>query len=130
METEAPTLSAATRVTRIIAAVLVAAFVALLGYGLIAQAPEQGIDDALADNRSAPAPPFELEVLADGRPAGLGPAWRRAASDGRVGITELRGTPLVLNFWASWCVPDARRRRQHGRLSVWRSPGRAMRMRA
>lgn len=36
-----------------------------------------------------PTPPFELESL-DGR---------------QVSLAALRGTPLLLNFWASWCEP-------------------------
>jgi cytochrome c biogenesis protein CcmG, thiol:disulfide interchange protein DsbE len=34
------------------------------------------------------------------------PAFRLAAIDGGpVALTELKGKPLVLNFWASWCFP-------------------------
>ena len=36
-----------------------------------------------------PAPAFDLETL-DG---------------GRLSLAELRGSPMVLNFWASWCIP-------------------------
>ena len=34
------------------------------------------------------------------------PAFRLPALDGRtLDLAELRGRPIVLNFWASWCVP-------------------------
>ena len=36
-----------------------------------------------------PAPAFELETL-DGQ---------------RLALAEMRGSPVVVNFWASWCIP-------------------------
>jgi cytochrome c biogenesis protein CcmG, thiol:disulfide interchange protein DsbE len=78
-------------------------FVALLAYGLTTRAPDDSIDEALSAGRTASAPGFELAPLAAGRP-GVG-AWRRAAADGTVSLDELRGTPLVINLWASWCDP-------------------------
>ena len=91
---------------RVLAMVVAAAFVALLAYGLIKQAPETGIDDALAKARAVDAPDFELPVLQQGRlPEPIAPTVDRALADGRLSIGELRGVPVVLNFWASWCDP-------------------------
>jgi cytochrome c biogenesis protein CcmG/thiol:disulfide interchange protein DsbE len=87
------------------AAILVAAgFVALLAYGLLTKSPDRSIDDALAEAKSAPAPAFDLPVLERGDAAG-DPRLARATADGRLSLRELRGRPVVLNFWASWCVP-------------------------
>ena len=43
-----------------------------------------------ASTMSAPARAFDLETLDGG---------------GRLSLAELRGSPVVINFWASWCVP-------------------------
>lgn len=102
---------------------LATAFVALLTYGVLAQAPDTTIDDQLARARTAPAPGFELEVLQRGEP---GPKLlrrlRRPLADGRLSLAELRGTPVVLNYWASWCIPC----REEAPLleRTWRTEGR------
>ncbi|MEA2495219.1 MAG: cytochrome c biosis protein CcmG, thiol:disulfide interchange protein DsbE, partial [Thermoleophilaceae bacterium] len=83
-----------------------AGFIALLAYGLIARSPNTGIDDSLAQSRPFPAPPFRLAVLRHGSlGAALEPKVAAALADGFVSPAELRGTPYVLNIWASWCVP-------------------------
>ena len=97
------TRSPARRALRIAGVLAAAAFVALLAYGLTSKATNSTIDDALSRGETVPAPGFTLAALADGRDAGA--AWSKAAADGDVSLSELRGTPLVLNFWASWCDP-------------------------
>jgi cytochrome c biogenesis protein CcmG/thiol:disulfide interchange protein DsbE len=86
--------------------IAVVLFLALLAYGLATKAPDTGIDDRLDRAQAPPAPAFELPVLQRGS---LGPELsaelRGALADGRIAVHELRGTPVVLNFWASWCVP-------------------------
>ena len=81
-------------------------FVALLIYGLAAKGTSDAIDSALEEGRAPAAPAFTLEVLEEGRlPARLQESLGGALEDGKVSVSELRGTPVVLNLWASWCTP-------------------------
>jgi cytochrome c biogenesis protein CcmG/thiol:disulfide interchange protein DsbE len=98
-------------------------FIGLLVFGLLAQAPNTAIDDSLARGHAARAPAFDLDVLQRGE---LGTAIDRrlapALADGRLSTQELRGIPVVLNIWASWCDPC----RQEAALLErgWRTQGR------
>ena len=103
-------------------AVLAAGFIALLVYGLTTQGHDDRIDKALASGRSIEAPGFTLEVLDRGTlpPRLEGPVGGVLGQD-RLALSDLRGTPVVLNLWASWCTTC---REEADRLQKgWRSFG-------
>jgi cytochrome c biogenesis protein CcmG/thiol:disulfide interchange protein DsbE len=95
-------VTALLRPGRLLAIVAVLAFVALLTYGVVSKAGNDDVDGALRRGVPAPAPGFDLALLSAGRPGRLPPT---AAADGRLSLDELRGRPVVLNVWASWCPP-------------------------
>jgi cytochrome c biogenesis protein CcmG/thiol:disulfide interchange protein DsbE len=87
------------------ATALAAAFLVVLAFRLFDQAPADAIHEAMSEGRPAPAPAFDLEVLTAGDLGGTPPRWWRMAQDGRVSLRELRGSPVVINFWTSRCIP-------------------------
>ena len=115
--------SALRRLPRLLVMVAAALFIALLAYGLTTTSSKDSIDQLLREGKTAPAAGFSLAVLEPGQPPPrlLNPL-SRSSRDGRLSLDELRGTPVVLNFWASWCSPC---RQEATRLEQgWRRWGR------
>ena len=77
--------------------VAVALVVVLLIVGQANRRVDTEIDDALARGQRPAAPDLTLPVLVAG--PGVGPVGSE------VSLASLRGRPVVLNLWASWCDP-------------------------
>jgi cytochrome c biogenesis protein CcmG/thiol:disulfide interchange protein DsbE len=81
------------RVRLVAEALAVGLVLALLGLLVwrVVNDNRQSVAQALDNGKTPTAPAFDL---------------RRLSGEGRVDLASLRGkTPIVLDFWASWCVP-------------------------
>ncbi len=83
---------------------LVFGLLALLIWKVIHSGSGAAFVKDVAAGKKPSAPAFSLSVI---WPAGetWPPSKRTRLADGRLGVNELRGYPVVLNFWASWCIP-------------------------
>ncbi len=87
-------------VTFLMVSITSVALLALLGSQLLVTAPNQGQASTSSSSDTSPllghpAPDFTLAML--------------SAQSGRaVHLASLKGKPLMLNFWASWCDPCKR----------------------
>ena len=92
------------RILQAAAVALVAALLGLLIWKIVAGNPGSGLVDAIKRSKKPLAPAFILPVIWTGERT-WPPAADEAFADGRLSLSELRGQPVVLNFWASWCIP-------------------------
>jgi cytochrome c biogenesis protein CcmG/thiol:disulfide interchange protein DsbE len=77
------------RAGQVLAIAVVLALLAVLVWRVV-QDSEGGASAALRRGESPAAPAFDLELL---------------NGSGRLELETLRGKAVVLNFWASWCIP-------------------------
>ena len=77
------------RVAQLAALIGVAALLGLLIWK-VAFGRTTGAADELADGKLVHAPAFTLD---------------RLDREGQLGVADLKGKAVVVNFWASWCVP-------------------------
>jgi cytochrome c biogenesis protein CcmG, thiol:disulfide interchange protein DsbE len=83
---------------------LIAALVGLLVQQTMAKEAGPHLVSEVKAGANPQAPDFDLPVLW-AHPETWPVPLRQAMADDRISVRELRGWPVVMNFWASWCVP-------------------------
>src|SRR5213082_441767 len=96
-------------VLRLAALTLVAGLIALLVWRVVNAGQGGRLVNAVREHKKPIAPDFRLGVLWPH--AETWPRSTRGLATSKVELRSLRGRPVVLNFWASWCIPARTRHR-------------------
>ncbi len=92
------------RVLRLLAVVFVLALLGILILQLRSTNSGGRFVASINAGKDPPAPAFQLSVLWREAPTWPSAAFPLLAAD-RLALRSLRGRAVVINFWASWCVP-------------------------
>ena len=84
--------------------IFVGGLLGLLVYRLIASERGGAVVAAINAGRKPKAPHFDLKLIWQ-RPDTWSPRYSSLATVDRLSTAELKGMPVVMNFWASWCIP-------------------------
>ncbi len=89
---------------QVAAIALVAALLALLVWRVVATQRGASFVSDIRAGKAPTAPGFRLDLIWP-RGRDWPPRLRAALEDPELSLAELRGFPVVVNFWASWCIP-------------------------
>jgi cytochrome c biogenesis protein CcmG, thiol:disulfide interchange protein DsbE len=92
------------RMLQVLAVAVVAGLLALLVWRVVHAGAGGRLVAEVRSGKEPAAPQFTLPLLWD-----RAETWpkdaRRALADRKLSLRELTGHPVVVNFWASWCIP-------------------------
>jgi cytochrome c biogenesis protein CcmG/thiol:disulfide interchange protein DsbE len=91
-------------VLQLLSLLLVAGLLGLLVWRVLHSSRGPTLVREIKQGTKPPAPAFTLPVIWN-RVETWPPPLRATVADGRISVAELRGYPVVINFWASWCIP-------------------------
>lgn len=92
------------RMLQLIALTAVLGLLALLVWRFFAANRGAELVKAIKAGRRPVAPAFVLPVIWTYSPT-WPPPLQRLLAERQLALRQLRGRPVVLNFWASWCIP-------------------------